>query len=289
MTALDKMWLTKLKQGGSGYTGGLATMTSPTTRITQGQDDNSYPASTMTTPPSIGFDFSFDDIVYTRWKINANGWMVLYTASRTAPFTTPSAYDNTKINALDANIIFAPWWDDLKAYVTSGYVKHELTGSAGSQIFTVEWYCQLYYSQSAAANDNVKFQCRLHEGSNAVEFRYGPLVTVGSPSRGAVYHSSAGVKADSTATLTGKGRGFTGSGYARGGTSGSQLTTMDAVGDADDWPASAANPLGYAYDVKLSTTFSGCVGAQYAGIANVMGLAVDDAKINSVIPLDITA
>jgi len=151
--------------------GGLLTLASPTTLIGAGLDDDSS-AST-----AIGFTFNLDGIACTHFVANANGWASL---SGSLP---SSLYDNAEMTGTGTTgPILAPWWDDMRTAITTGYVKTELQGTAPNRVRVIEWSCFGNYGQNATDNDTLTFQACLHEDGTIV-FRYAPVVTTGSPTR----------------------------------------------------------------------------------------------------------
>ncbi|MCE2504161.1 MAG: choice-of-anchor D domain-containing protein [Chlorobi bacterium] len=114
----------------------------------------------------IGFTFNFyaDDESYETFSVSSNGWMKL----GSAPFS--SDWSNG-FDAFAQYPIIAPFWDDLRTYPDSGYVRYKTEGSEGSRVLTVEWRTR-YWSSSAAASGPWVFQARLYEGTDAIEFVY---------------------------------------------------------------------------------------------------------------------
>jgi hypothetical protein len=66
---------------------------------------------------------------------------------------------------------------------TSGSpISYRLDGEPGSQIFKLEWSNVGFYSEYAESNTNFNtfsFQLWLHEGSNIIEYRFGPSAIKG--------------------------------------------------------------------------------------------------------------
>lgn len=98
--------------------------------IGQGLCDDGY--SSATTPALIGFNFSFDNLTYTQFVANANGWMVLvdpHSGSFTPtevllgtvdpsesgiPSPPPWVNGNIKPTFGSNAVLLAPWFDDLR-------------------------------------------------------------------------------------------------------------------------------------------------------------------------------
>lgn len=110
----------------------------------------------------IGFTFVLDDVAYTQFKANSNGFITLNAAS-TASLT----------NALATQIlILGGMWDDLKTG-TNGNVTYQLTGAAPNRSLIVQFKeMQWYYS---VTTNFINFQIVLRETSNLVEYFYGTM------------------------------------------------------------------------------------------------------------------
>lgn len=112
------------------------------------------------TVQNIGFNFTFNNIIYTQFSTNSNGLMRLGS----------TAVSTNAINQLTVNSDFpkiAPYWDDLNTG-TSGYCGSMLTGVAPNRKLTIEW--QLAIPKNSA---NIgRFQVWLYETSNVIKFVY---------------------------------------------------------------------------------------------------------------------
>ncbi len=122
-------------------------------------DDPSY-----TIP--LGFDFDFFGGTYSEIQITGLGsWLV---------FEDP--YTNDSVELL------LPYFDDLADIenvnsANQSTISYVSEGAIGSQILKIQWKdCGFYEEVSTAgtANNIVSFQIWLYEGSNNIEFRYGP-------------------------------------------------------------------------------------------------------------------
>ena len=114
---------------------------------------------------NIGFTFNYCGTDYTQFKVSSNGWLTFNT-SETGSLT---------INDLDGTSTpqdrLAPLWDDLDGRASSTSVaKYKTTGSAGSQILTVEW--RNWEWNYSAGDGVISFQVKLYESDNHIEFVY---------------------------------------------------------------------------------------------------------------------
>lgn len=114
----------------------------------------------------IGFDFVYDTTTYTTLLMNDNllGGM-LYFQGDSLPEHLLIAY---------LSDIIDPGYLDDKSL---GYIASKTVGEPGSRIFKMEWNNVGFYNEieyNMTSNNLVNFQMWLYEGSNAIEFRYGP-------------------------------------------------------------------------------------------------------------------
>lgn len=117
---------------------------------------------------AIGFDFSYNQVVFTEFSVNTNGTVNL------------GSQINESTNDLespeDVNLL-APLWDDLKFHdngVSDG-IFYYLEGSAGSQILTVEFLNVGRYDNTGTSTGVVNFQVKLFEQDNSIQFIYSNL------------------------------------------------------------------------------------------------------------------
>ncbi len=226
--------------------GGLLPLSSPTTLLGAGLDDDSS-AST-----AIGFTFNMDAVACTHFVANANGWASL---SGSLP---SSLYDNAELLGVGAHgPMVAPWWDDLRTTITTGYVKTELQGVAPNRVRVIEWSCYGNYGQNVSNHDVLTFQACLHEHGSIV-FRYGPFVTTGSPTRTG-YSASCGVRGSVVAgVVNGHVWDFFGVNGSPAGTSAPGVTNLSSAPSGNKWPGDSGHtgsPSG-AYNIHLTPAYA---------------------------------
>ena len=126
----------------------------------------------------IGFNFTFNEIVFDRVAINNNGWISLGQSSLTPsvnnastsayePLTSAAAITPTLLRSRIAGI-----GDDLQAQ-TGSELRIETIGSAPNRVFVVQW---TNYREYGTTGQNLNFQIRLNETSNIIEVVYGTMV-----------------------------------------------------------------------------------------------------------------
>jgi hypothetical protein len=114
----------------------------------------------------LGFTFSYDGSDYTQVVVSSNGFISFNIAGA-------SSFDNALATGAAANRpLAAPLWDDMAGTDASSRASYEVTGTAGSRVFTFEWLNWKWYRFAKAPG--ISFQARLYEGSNVVEFVYRP-------------------------------------------------------------------------------------------------------------------
>jgi len=122
----------------------------------------------------IGFTFNYNGSDHTIFRAWSNGLIELdKTANATYGYAT---------NALASTVnCIAPLWDDNNT--TGGSVIYATTGVAGSQVLTVQWTGMHVAGSGSSTNPTIDMQLRLYEGTNAIEFTYGPTsAALSSPS-----------------------------------------------------------------------------------------------------------
>jgi large repetitive protein len=124
---------------------------------------------------SIGFNFVYEGVTYTQVSANSNGLVRLGSALVT------SAYANSISSTLN-NPKLMPLWDDLSTG-SDGNVRMGVSGSAPNRICVLDF--RLRNNSSTSSGWNIRFQVRLYETTNLVEFFYvGTGNTVGTATCG---------------------------------------------------------------------------------------------------------
>ncbi len=112
----------------------------------------------------IGFTFVYDDLPYTQFKCNSNGFITLNLTS-TASLSNVLATQTLILGAL---------WDDLKTDATDASVSYQLTGVAPNRALVVQ-YKNLKWYYNATPVNLTNFQIVLNETSNTIQFIYGTI------------------------------------------------------------------------------------------------------------------
>ncbi len=129
---------------------------------TEGYADGDYDNNTLYGVP-IGFTFNYNGQNYTSLNISTNG------AIRFGNYVTVS-YVNDLSSTNDVDVI-APLWDDLFIRNTyNGKIIYNTFGSMPNRKFVVEWQ-NICWREN---NETVSFKVILYEGTNNIEFQYGP-------------------------------------------------------------------------------------------------------------------
>lgn len=80
----------------------------------------------------------------------------------------------------------APYMQDL---IDGGYfsktasdspIRYRVTGSPGSRVFWLQWGNAAFFNEDVPHTMRINFQMRLYEGSNQIDFHYGPRTTLGA-------------------------------------------------------------------------------------------------------------
>lgn len=162
-------------------------LTGATTAIsgtnTGGPGSGTFNDTAVAGPINIGFSFQFDCLAYTTFTVSTNG--VVYLGNQTS-----GSFNNDLANAPRYPVI-APWWDHQHLYNGGGGsagcnfdplvgVHYKLTGVAPNRVLTVEFNTQVcdaansYWWAGCGLTMN-RYQMRLFEGTNRIEFHYGSL------------------------------------------------------------------------------------------------------------------
>ena len=131
----------------------------------------------LSTAQSIGFNFVYEGITYTQFKMGSNGFISLNSFG-TATLST----NNFSTANSTSRPIIAPLWDDLDGRSTGSVsaAYFEVTGSAPNRVLTVEW--RNWEWNYASSTPVISFQAKLYETTNIIEFVYRS--ETGTPSSG---------------------------------------------------------------------------------------------------------
>ncbi|MFD1469001.1 T9SS type A sorting domain-containing protein [Hymenobacter caeli] len=131
----------------------------------------------------IGFTFTFNGTAFTQFVLNTNGFVRLgATAPSAVDLYLGEASNNVdpilSNNAADVNIL-APFNFDLAAGTAAGGTEYRVatTGTQPNRVCTVQWKnVQDKAATAATQYASFSFQLKVYEGTNAIEFVYGPVV-----------------------------------------------------------------------------------------------------------------
>ena len=147
---------------------------------------------------SIGFDFTFNGVVYDRLAVNNNGWICLGSSTLTPSVNTGgSSYtplsSTTAITPSTLAAKISGLGMDLQGQTNSS-IRIETVGTAPNRVCVVQW--KEYRAYNATGN-NFNFQIRLVETTNTVEVAYGTM-TAGT----GIYTPMLGLRAEPAATAS---------------------------------------------------------------------------------------
>jgi hypothetical protein len=142
--------------------------------------DPALPAGgTTTTGPGfpIGFNFTFDDVVFDRVAINSNGWISLGQSALTPSVNnaSTSAYtpigSTTAITPVELVGRIVALGRDLQGQ-TGSELRIETIGVSPNQECVIQWKSYRKYNNTG---DDLNFQIRLLENANVVKLVYGTM------------------------------------------------------------------------------------------------------------------
>ncbi len=125
----------------------------------------------------IGFNFTYNGLVFDRLAINNNGWISLGQSALTPSVdnASTSSYTALTSTAVNTPAIFrnriAGFARDLQGQ-TGSEIRIETIGTAPNRICVVQWTNYKRFS-GTGTGDILNFQIRLHETSNYVQVMYG--------------------------------------------------------------------------------------------------------------------
>ena len=133
----------------------------------------------VVTGVDLPFTFRFDGIDYRRISVSSNG-LIGFGGNDVSSTNGNSLYNTGSYPAITA------WWDQLtltggaQNYCTAApEVLWSVNGSAPNRVVAIEWRdVEVTYGTAAFST----FQVRLYEGSNAIEFYYDDMTSVGCQS-----------------------------------------------------------------------------------------------------------
>ncbi|MBL0048948.1 MAG: T9SS type A sorting domain-containing protein [Bacteroidetes bacterium] len=124
---------------------------------------------------SIGFNFKFDTLVYTRFIVCSKGWLMLGIQNTSVMngvlygFDKPFADLTPGISSRFEGI--AAFAGKLVANPNSS-LSYKVIGAAPNRTLVVQWE---KFSRSVSLSDTINFQICLYENSNKIEAVYGPM------------------------------------------------------------------------------------------------------------------
>lgn len=143
-------------------------------------------ASTTTGPGfPIGFNFTFNGVVFDRLAINNNGWLSFGQSTLTPSVNNSSTsgyYPIQSAVVIDPALLYnrvAALSRDLQAQV-GATLRLETIGTAPNRVCVVQWLNYKKYG-TGGAGDAFNFQIRLNETTNKVEIVYGQMVCNATP------------------------------------------------------------------------------------------------------------
>ena len=132
----------------------------------------------------IGFTFNYNGAAFTQFILNTNGFIKLGNAAPSSAalyYQAETTFGGDALGsaiATDINII-APFNVNLESGTAAGGAQYQVatTGVAGSRVCTIQWTnVRDKAITSSPQYDSFTFQVRLFEGSNNIDFVYGPTV-----------------------------------------------------------------------------------------------------------------
>lgn len=221
----------------------------------------------------IGFTFNFNGAAYDSFVFSTNGFIklgntipsrhFLFTTFAQPPANGPFSSTTTPTPlGSDSSMLFA-FGQDLTADSINPHFTYYVDGAIGSRICTIQWKSVKDKFQNATVGlyDSLNFQVKLYEGSNIVQFVYGPWYT--TIVAGVVRFSAVGIVGKSLLTANQNMYLIKGSTVGWGS---SVATTGFYVNNAVNYRNSISTPAG--------------PGPENGRLFTFVPLAVNDAAVN---------
>jgi hypothetical protein len=137
---------------------------------------------------TLPFTFTLFDTPSTAIRIGNNGGVLFNTTSGDLSFANiPLPAGSDRIGGSGAAIL--PFWDDMYTDPNSALnagVYTEIIGNAPTRQFIIQWHNLLHHDTQSNPNNVLRYQLKLFEGSNIIEFHYDDIyVDNGGIDRGA--------------------------------------------------------------------------------------------------------
>ncbi len=146
----------------SAFSGTFDTLTTGTRDTTIEVDDE------VSGDINIGFNFTYDSVVYSKIRACSNGWITFDTNATS--FTTSTMINDLDLSSQGIRPLIGPLWDDISLAHSTSKFSYATTGTSPNRVFTAEWInCLWDYSATTPA---MSFQVKLFEGSNKIQFIY---------------------------------------------------------------------------------------------------------------------
>ena len=136
---------------------------SPTTTIHAAGAVGAVSPATLPAARNIGFNFTYNNVVYSQFKASVNGFITFNTSN-----TLNQPTNNLKTST--ERVILAVLWDSNRVG-SSGTVNYKLTGSTPNQIMTIEWL-NYRWNLSAFSTGVISCQIQLFETTNIIKYNY---------------------------------------------------------------------------------------------------------------------
>ncbi len=146
-------------------------------RFTPAATDIGNHCDDCNTAITLPFTFNFYGVPYTSASVSSNGNVQFVSSS--------TSFSNVCLPTSTFNYAMLPYWDDLRTDnntpdVGAG-IFTSLSGTPGSQVFTIEWRTCIRTSTALCSAIDTNFEVLLHEGPNGIfDFVYGNLAGNGT-------------------------------------------------------------------------------------------------------------
>lgn len=130
---------------------------------------------------ALPFPFVYDGYSYDSVQISTNGWLEFGTGTQGSLFGISTSgqvggfFNPVLATTARPTKVLGLWWSDLGTG-SIGAITYRTLGIAPNRIFIVQWKDVLANFNESVSTMKINFQVYLFEGTNAIEYHYGPVI-----------------------------------------------------------------------------------------------------------------
>ncbi|MCX8073597.1 MAG: hypothetical protein N3C12_14295, partial [Candidatus Binatia bacterium] len=121
---------------------------------------------------TLPFNFVIEGVSYSTIAISTNGWIEFGGNTCTSGCGTANSDPSNAClpTSKHTNPLLAAYWDDLQTFGTN--IRYGTVGQSPNRTFLIDYEVDVDPAVENNANDDIRFQIQLHEGSNLITVQY---------------------------------------------------------------------------------------------------------------------